>query len=315
MDELCDAIDDMVRSERQNRTLRWFLAGMTLFSLLTIAATVGLTYAVVALSKDTQVSGEALVAKDTGAALRTGVNLDALDPYNLAQTLASETDTAMLLAHLSSVQVPGNASDEEYVVHRVASAALLKNNAGVRVRTVDGDSIDFYAFQPRPDDAAPPTTAAMSPATRRRLTALEWSQSGCSAARRRLLGKSKRIYTFDGYTVTRAVCAATLKDLMAPGNCAGGVGFEYERSEMHQFTAKFALQILETQVANTDLAKRKPEGWEEAVAGNNDNIDTWWEEICAQKEAGYVSSGCWSWAERSLGQYAACMRKYTMFKD
>ena len=40
--------------------------------LITIAATCGLTYAVVALSKDTAVAGGALVSKDTGAPLSTG---------------------------------------------------------------------------------------------------------------------------------------------------------------------------------------------------------------------------------------------------
>jgi hypothetical protein len=70
LDEVCDAIDEIIRKEKTEKTLKWLLAGMAIFALLTIAATVGLTYAVVVMSKDTHVDGSVLQSKASGDALR-----------------------------------------------------------------------------------------------------------------------------------------------------------------------------------------------------------------------------------------------------
>jgi len=51
--ELCEVLEELETSIRNRRLLKWVAIVTALFSLLTIAAIVGLTYAVVDLSKDT----------------------------------------------------------------------------------------------------------------------------------------------------------------------------------------------------------------------------------------------------------------------
>jgi hypothetical protein len=126
--------------------------------LLTIAATVGLTFAVVKLSQDVSVSeNNAMVAKDSGAALETGANIRSA---TLAEIMASPNPAAML-THQTHLTVP-DAGDEDLVVHGVASAALLADGAGLRVRTVGNE---MFEFAPAPAPAAP--AAAGSPTTTR----------------------------------------------------------------------------------------------------------------------------------------------------
>ena len=70
-EELAEAVDQMVKTQRENRLIKWFLFSIAIFSMLTIAAVVGLTFAVVQLSKDTKVSDTgALVSKGNGEVLR-----------------------------------------------------------------------------------------------------------------------------------------------------------------------------------------------------------------------------------------------------
>ena len=70
LDELTQAIDEIVKTEKKNRLLKWLAIALAVFCVLTVAATVGLVVAVVQLSKDTSVSGNVLVSKDTNEALR-----------------------------------------------------------------------------------------------------------------------------------------------------------------------------------------------------------------------------------------------------
>ena len=58
--EVCENIDAMVSLEKDRRMLKWVAIVMGVFALLTTAATAGLTYAVVALSKDTTVNSGVL---------------------------------------------------------------------------------------------------------------------------------------------------------------------------------------------------------------------------------------------------------------
>ena len=138
---------ELVRSEKDRRLLKWVAAIVAGVALLTIAATVGLTFAVVKLSQDVSVSeSNAMVAKGSGAALEAGANIRAA---SLAEIMASPNPAAML-AHLTHLTVPG-AGDEDLVVHGVASAALLADGAGLRVRTVGNETFEFA-----PAPAAPP---------------------------------------------------------------------------------------------------------------------------------------------------------------
>ena len=141
-----------MRSEKDRRLLKWVAAIVGAGALLTSAATVGLTFAVVKLSQDVSVSeSNAMVAKGSGAALETGANIRSA---TLAEIMASANPAAML-AHLTHLTVPG-AGDEDLVVHGVASAALLADGAGLRVRTVGNETFEFA-----------PAPAATAPAGRR----------------------------------------------------------------------------------------------------------------------------------------------------
>ena len=55
MEEVCKALDEMATMEKEKKVLKWAAGIAGLFCLLTVAATVGLTYAVVKLSQDINV--------------------------------------------------------------------------------------------------------------------------------------------------------------------------------------------------------------------------------------------------------------------
>ncbi len=134
LNEIADAVGELVRSEKDRRLLRWVAAIVFGVALLTIAATVGLTFAVVKLSEDVSVSdGNAMVAKGSGAALKAGANIR---PLAVADVLAPPGggDPAAAAARLAYVRTAGGAEDEDWVVHRVESVAALKGGAGLRVR-------------------------------------------------------------------------------------------------------------------------------------------------------------------------------------
>jgi len=134
LNEIADAVGELVGAEKDRRLLRWVAAIVVGVALLTIAATVGLTFAVVKLSQDVSVSeSNAMVAKDSGAALEAGANLR---PLAVAEVLAPPGggDPAAAAAHLAFVRTGGAAEDEEWAVHRVDSVTALKGGAGLRVR-------------------------------------------------------------------------------------------------------------------------------------------------------------------------------------
>ena len=138
MDEICDFIDKTVESEKQNRMLKRIAMALAIFSLLIIAAVVGLTYAVVALSKEVKVSpNNTLLSNGNGEAVRTSSNLVTKNLTSLGDLVAStsgSSDAQSLLARLTSITIPGNEVDgEDFVVHQVASVASVNNGTGVRV--------------------------------------------------------------------------------------------------------------------------------------------------------------------------------------
>lgn len=69
LEEICLAVDEMIQTRKENRLIKWFMGALAVVTLLTIAATVGLTAAVIILSKDTSVSNNTLVVKETGESL------------------------------------------------------------------------------------------------------------------------------------------------------------------------------------------------------------------------------------------------------
>lgn len=312
LEEVVDAMEQMIKSEKQNRMLKWFLAAMTVFCLLTIAATVGLTYAVVSLSKDTKVgSDNALVNKNTGETLKTGANIQSLDPFTLSQTL-NTTDAGNFLARLESIKVPGNASDEAYTVHRVASASLLTNNAGIRVRTANGDVINFYTM------AAPPTEVGtggsvaaidevleLEGGARRRLAAFKYpTAANCAPFGRTTKPKTnntsgqgsgrKLLGQFETYTFTQESCDALKASLVT--ECGASAYY------VHTFNALAALEILKLQIDNPTITL------------SDSLVTPYLQDICftdAKELKG--NAKCLAWEKANLGAYAACLSLYDMY--
>jgi hypothetical protein len=158
LDEVCDAIDEIIRKEKTERTLKWLLAALALFSLLTIAATVGLTYAVVVMSQDTQVDGSVLQSKDTGEALRTGSFLQSQNASALLSSVAASKDTGAALASISAIKVSSLKEGEEYTVYKVESVTVLTNNS-VLVRTAAGSDFLIHMDTIVPDTSDVNATA------------------------------------------------------------------------------------------------------------------------------------------------------------
>jgi hypothetical protein len=125
--------------------LKWIVAIVGLVALLTVAATAGLTYAVVQLSKESSISpdGAALIAKDSGAPLATGANVrvSALDAALFPADPAA--DVAGALAHLTHVRLPGPGLEDEYTVYRVDSVGVLAGAGGARVRAATGEEFEY----------------------------------------------------------------------------------------------------------------------------------------------------------------------------
>lgn len=69
---VAQAVHELVESEKQAKLLKWFAAIVSGLLLLSVAATVGLTFAVVELSKDTQASDGLLLEKSSGGAMVVG---------------------------------------------------------------------------------------------------------------------------------------------------------------------------------------------------------------------------------------------------
>ncbi|KAL4548595.1 hypothetical protein Ndes2526B_g01156 [Nannochloris sp. 'desiccata'] len=128
--EVCEVLDEMATIEKQKRLLKWFGIISGLFSLLSIAAIVGLTYALVQNSKDTKFEGDSalLFSKVTGTpvgigrAMATGSFSDLLD---------------MTPAELRSVETITIPEGEGFEVYRVSSIAAIPNTSA-KVTTTTG---------------------------------------------------------------------------------------------------------------------------------------------------------------------------------
>lgn len=96
MPAVCAAVDELVESEKQRRLLKWISIITGAFLLLTIAAIVGLTYAVVVLSKDVNSNEAIFVDKKSGSSMLVGkpvvsVVFDPNDAAALADVLNNST--------------------------------------------------------------------------------------------------------------------------------------------------------------------------------------------------------------------------------
>ena len=72
MDDVCVAIDQVIEAERHERIFKWAAIMAVVVAILAVAASAGLTYAVVVLSKDASVSDtNVLISKSSGDPLQT----------------------------------------------------------------------------------------------------------------------------------------------------------------------------------------------------------------------------------------------------
>jgi len=134
--ELCEVLEELETSNRNRRLLKWVAIVTALFSLLTIAAIVGLTYAVVDLSKDTTVSNQSLVSKDTGKTLATARAKQSVGLGSLVNTTPQE------LVDLESVILPmGN--NRTQIMH--VSDLELEPGVSLTLTSPSGKSVTIAA--------------------------------------------------------------------------------------------------------------------------------------------------------------------------
>ena len=155
--EVCEVLDEMATVEKQRRLLKWVAGIMGVFTLLSIAAIVGLTFAVVDLSKDTSLSeGGVLQSRSGDATVATGqvISVQNLtDVYKLAsadlQSITSlvipEGDGERVVKVVEAFSVPGtsvtftSATGAQYTV----DAAGIQVEDGAGGRRLLADSISF----------------------------------------------------------------------------------------------------------------------------------------------------------------------------
>ena len=96
--EVCEVLDEMAMVEKQRRLLKWVAAIMGVFTLLSIAAIVGLTFAVVDLSKDTSLSdGGVLQSRSGDTTVATGQVVQLRNVSGLYQASPSELQSVSAL--------------------------------------------------------------------------------------------------------------------------------------------------------------------------------------------------------------------------
>ena len=134
--ELCEVLEELETSNRSRRLLKWVAIVTALFSLLTIAAIVGLTYAVVDLSKETTVSNQSLVSKDTGDTLATAKAKQSVGLGSLVSATPQE------LVDLESVILPMN-NNRTQIMH--VSDLELDPGVSLTLTSVSGKSIIIAA--------------------------------------------------------------------------------------------------------------------------------------------------------------------------
>jgi hypothetical protein len=134
--ELCEVLEELETSNRNRKLLRWVAIVTALFSLLSIAAIVGLTYAVVDLSKDTSVSNNVLVTKDDGNTLATATAKEVKDLGYLVNATPQE------LADLEVVVLPMD-NNRTQILH--VSDLELDLGVSLTVNSPSGKSIIIAA--------------------------------------------------------------------------------------------------------------------------------------------------------------------------
>lgn len=122
INELFSFIEDVSKMERQRQLLKWAAIITGCFALLTIAAVVGLVYAVVVLTKDTTVQPSGIMtAKDSAATSVATAQITSIDDINTIynKSLAE-------LSKLSFIVIP-NANGGS-IIH-VAQIDLVANTS------------------------------------------------------------------------------------------------------------------------------------------------------------------------------------------
>lgn len=122
---VAQVIEDLVQAENSRRLLKWFSILMAGLLLLTVVATVGLTYAVVYLSKDIKADNNLLIAKSNGEPMLVGSPTIALlyDPADAASLAEIFNGTAMV----SNLSAGGRRlqSAEDYCVNPEVQALAM----------------------------------------------------------------------------------------------------------------------------------------------------------------------------------------------
>lgn len=120
--ELCQMIDELAAVEKQRRLLKWAAIVTGVFALLTIAAVVGLVYAVVVLTKDTTVGTSGILTTKDGtstpiATAQVIVRDGAKDLFNKSLNELAELSLLIFptvnggrIVHVAEIEVIANTS-------------------------------------------------------------------------------------------------------------------------------------------------------------------------------------------------------------
>lgn len=131
--ELCQLIDELATVEKQRHLLKWAVIITGIFALLTIAAVVGSVYAVVVLTKDTNVSSQGIMmTKDSVATPVITGQMIALDSLDNLYTKSLDD-----MANISFLKIPS--ADGGSIVH-VAEIKLVANTSA----TITTDTGSVY---------------------------------------------------------------------------------------------------------------------------------------------------------------------------
>ncbi len=137
MDEVLAVMRSEIDMARDRRMLRRLAAVLAAGLILTIAAVAGLTFAVVALSKDTASSGGALVDKVTGSPLATSTVMFSMPLPDAWQA----TGAAMRAVH-NATSLTIEEGDGSSTTYQVATVRLVPNVSATFITT---DNTTFVA--------------------------------------------------------------------------------------------------------------------------------------------------------------------------
>jgi len=162
LQEVCDAIDQMVDQEKQTRLMKKLSIMFGILTLLSIAAIVGLTYAVVSLSKDVQDNNNVLVSKDSGLPMSTSQYQAAA---SFAELLANPSASSLSKVH--TLVTPGT-GDANYTVNTVTAATVM-NDGSVVFYLGNGESVKYKSDSNGGFTMAMSTTSSTTTASGRKL--------------------------------------------------------------------------------------------------------------------------------------------------